>query len=155
MRIARSSRRRRGTETIEFIATLAVVLAVTTAAISIFAAFANTLLAQHALSQTAIYVTANGRFTTAAQDRCLQMMPDSAGAGQVKCRLFRSDGSEVTPSQTVGETLPIAFGDPMTLQVEFQQPWFFLCLDGGCSNLASNVTLKVDLLSLTQQRTGR
>lgn len=148
-------RRRRGTETIEFVVTLAVVLMVMTAAISVFAAYANTLLAQHALSQTAIYVASNGRFTTAAQDRCLEMMPDSGGAGQSKCRLFRSDGSEVTPSQSVGDTLPVAFGDPVTLQVEFQQGWLFLCPGHSCPSLASNVELKVDLLSLTQQRAGR
>lgn len=147
-------RRRRGTETIEFIATLAVMLMVMTAVISLFVAFANALVAQHALSQTAIYVAANGRYTVGAQERCVDLMPGGgSGAGQVTCRLLRPDGSEIAPAANASQALPAAFGTPLTIRVEYQQPWFFLCPAGaGCDRLTSSISREIDVLSLTQQR---
>lgn len=155
VRTPRHARRARGAETIEFLFTAAITMAVTTLAIAVFMVFANTLLAQHALSQTALYVAANGRFTDAVAERCLQMMPDAAGASGARCRLLRADGSEIATPRRYADTAPVPFGEPMTLQVEFDQRWLVICPVSACSRMSTRVSAKVDLLSLTRQEAGR
>lgn len=146
-------RRRRGSETLESAFTFGVMLMMMAIVISLFSAFANAMLAQHALSQTALYVAASGRFTDKAQKHCEAMLPSQVEGYSPHCRLLRADGGEIPPAADDAVAIPAAFGSKLSLQVEYQQPWFFICLTGDCAN-SSPVRLKVGLLSLTQQRQG-
>lgn len=78
MRLAGTIRaRRRGAETLKFLLTAMVMMIITVGCVLITNAYGNALATQHALSQTALYVAANGRYTVALERECERMLPTS------------------------------------------------------------------------------
>lgn len=150
--------RRRGAETLEFLVTVVVLLIITAGCVMITNAFGNALAAQHALSQTSLYVAANGRYTQNIEARCIAMLP--TGAGEASCRAYRVRGGtvleELPASPNASSATPVPFGQQLRISVAYSQPFFELCAPSFTGNecvgdIALAIERHIDVPSLTRE----
>lgn len=152
--------RRAGVETLEFLLTFVILMIVTAGCVFITVGYGNALAAQHALSQTALYVAANGRYTQAIETRCEQMLPRSGG-GEAICRAFRvRDGQvieQIPPAANTSSAVPVPFGEQLRIEVRYTQPWFEFCVpelmgDRECAgDVSIAIQRHIDVPSLTRE----
>lgn len=148
--------RRRGAETLEFLLTAMVMMIITVGCVLITNAYGNALATQHALSQTALYVAANGRYTVHLERECERMLPTTSA--ESTCRAERvQDGrvvGQITPAPNSTAAAPMPFGQHLRVSVTYAQPWFEICIPGmtacvGGVDLA--IQRSIDIPSLTRE----
>lgn len=172
MQWARGVRQRRqGQVMVETLFPLMMIFGVMFASIVLFIAFLNMLLAQHALTETALYVGSTGVWTKAAETRCLQMLP-SAGHSTKSCRVLRvnDDGSAGIPlTMACGGIAVLAdclnlrannqsfvsYNKPVRIEISYTQPFLALCMPwdkNTCFGATpSSVTRSIDVYSQTRR----
>lgn len=148
--------RRRGVETLEFLLAALVMMIITVGCVLITNAYGNALATQHALSQTALYVAANGRYTVGLEAECARMLPTSGN--EATCRAERvRDGQvvgQLTPAANATDAAPVPFGEHLRVSVTYAQPWFEICIPGmtTCSGGVSlAIQRSIDIPSLTRE----
>lgn len=160
--------RRRGTETLEFALTVGVMLFVFIMALQIFLLYANLIVAQHALTQTALRVGATGSWSVNMQNRCINETP---GAENTQfCELYyinpttglidptpigsTLDPTVIAPLNSTG--LVSAEGTRLRLRVQYDQTIIKICLplSDQCLGGAMTMAREIDFLSQTRRQPG-
>lgn len=149
---ARELRRGRGgVEVIESLFLIPLALVMTLWAVLLTWMFGNALVAQHALSQTALYVASSGRYTTKMDEFCLSLMPSPGGASSgASCQAF------IVPANGTPTPLPpdgiAPYNTHLRVEVSYQQPIWRLCITGGscAGKVEFPVVRSLDFRSQTQ-----
>lgn len=173
--------RENGQAALETLFPLTVIIMLMVVCIAVFSAYANALMAQHALTKTALQVSASGVFTEKQRAVCKKMLPDSAGSD---CRVYynsappsncnaadyclntplrapniaacQSDSGLKDCFNTGGSSSQIkSYGSLMRVEVTYNQPWPMRCLPGAKTcpfeGGQSTVTRYVVIMSQTRR----
>lgn len=150
------ARRRCGVETLEFLLTAAVMMIITVGCVLITNAYGNALATQHALSQTALYVAANGRYTVGLEAECARMLPTSGSEATCRAERVRNGRvvGQIAPARNATDAAPVPFGEHLRVSVTYAQPWFEICIPGmtTCTGgVALAIQRSIDIPSLTRE----
>ncbi len=78
-------RKEHGQVSLEALMPLVVIIMLMVLCVAVFSAFANAIIAQHALTQTALRVSASGSFSEKQRTDCRKLLPNSATSD---CRVY-------------------------------------------------------------------
>lgn len=153
-------RSRRGVETIEALFCIGLIIVITSWAALVTFIFGNALVAQHALSQTALYVASAGRWTPEMRDFCQSLTPQPAGqSGSCQVVLVTADGTEV-PLGFAAENGALRpddiapYNSVLRIYVRYNQPFFQVCLfsDACVGRQTFAITRRIEVRSQTQSQ---
>lgn len=166
--------RRSGQVMVEAIMPIAILLPLMLFSILLSFAYLNALLAEHAKTQTALYVGSTGTWTQAVKNRCEYLLPEYSSLEPVECRAY----AETTPGSgnytliatpSCGNVSAVRdcpnepgnysldYGGRIRVELTYSQPWLQICIpfvDDGCVGPPAQITRSVVVTSQTRRVDG-
>lgn len=156
-------RSRLGAEVLEFAIAIVVMFAMFVACMEVFFLYSQLIVAQHALSQTAMRVSATGSWSQAMKARCETQLPGKTGPGTRSCTLRRVNNNLlVAPTADArvisadNSVLVGAEGTSVRLEISYTQEIISACIASICvpPNLSPQIVRQIEFTTQGRRQPG-